>query len=270
LRGARGLQGGLDDADPGQLETLRAARVEGGMRTSDLHRWDWSMIDRVNFAECKILRSKTKQIQTLELHPVVAETLRLHWIAAGRHDAGPVFPVRRGVRAGQQKAMRGNSYAKRLRRALLRCSVIRHVCTRPADADPRKGDEPCCANLAHDPLFSETATTLPVDFHSFRRAFSSAMAAAGVNAQRAMRLASHADEKTHMRYVMNTPEMRLLPPGAVPNLPTTVLQLQQPATFAATGTDGNSMISARPAGLEPATSDLEGRCSIQLSYGRMR
>ena len=26
---------------------------------------------------------------------------------------------------------------------------------------------------------------------------------------------------------------------------------------------------ARPAGLEPATSDLEGRCSIHLSYGRL-
>ena len=26
---------------------------------------------------------------------------------------------------------------------------------------------------------------------------------------------------------------------------------------------------ARPAGLEPATPDLEGRCSIQMSYGRV-
>ena len=32
----------------------------------------------------------------------------------------------------------------------------------------------------------------------------------------------------------------------------------------------NKPILARPAGLEPATLGLEGRCSIRLSYGRMQ
>ena len=40
--------------------------------------------------------------------------------------------------------------------------------------------------------------------------------------------------------------------------------------------DGNNMSGcslcrvACPAGIEPATTDLEGRCSIQLSYGQLR
>src|ERR1017187_4402745 len=35
------------------------ARCEGGMRTGDLHRWDWSQIDRTSFAECIVPRAKT-------------------------------------------------------------------------------------------------------------------------------------------------------------------------------------------------------------------
>ncbi len=69
--------------------------------------------------------------------------------------------------------------------------------------------------MAHDPLYTETAVSRRVDFHSFRRGFSTALANAGINSQQAMRLASHADEKTHMRYVMTTPAMMQIPAAAV-------------------------------------------------------
>jgi hypothetical protein len=163
------------------------------------------------------------------------------WKATGRPESGPIFPVRRGTRAGQFRSARGTSCARRLRRDLLRAGVKRHVCTRKPTIEkggkrvpnpPIKVGEACCPNMAYDPLFSETAVTRPVDFHSFRRAFSTALAMAGVNAQQAMRLASHSDEKTHMRYVMTTPEMKQIPEAALPKLPLGLLhQTQQVVTF---------------------------------------
>jgi hypothetical protein len=55
-----------------------------------------------------------------------------------------------------------------------------------------------------DPLYFETATTLPVDFHSFRRAFASALAEAGVNVQQARHLFGHTSPLVQQRYVMGT------------------------------------------------------------------
>jgi hypothetical protein len=72
------------------------------------------------------------------------------------------------------------------------------------------GSDPCA--------WHETATTLPVDFHSFRRAFNTALAEAGINVQHAMHLAAHSDPKTHMRYVMRTAAMRTTPEAAPPHL----------------------------------------------------
>jgi hypothetical protein len=69
-----------------------------------------------------------------------------------------------------------------------------------------------------DPRYFETATTRPVDFHSFR-AFNTALAEAGVNVQHAMHLASHSDAKVHARYVMSTKAMRTVPAAALPRLP---------------------------------------------------
>ena len=140
----------------------------------------------------------------------------------------------------------------RLRRDLLRAGIKRHVCTRPEGlGDPGRG-EPCCEGYHRDPLYSDTAVSKRADFHSFRRAFVSALAAAGANAQLGMHLASHTDPSTHMRYVMSTPAMRVIPEGALPKLlPQPANELQRAGcesprrttdrpengTLAATGTD---------------------------------
>jgi Phage integrase family len=82
-----------------------------------------------------------------------------------------------------------------------------------------------------DPLYFETSTTLPVDFHSFRRAFNTALAGAGVNVQQAMHLAGHSDANTHMRYVMRAPAMRTIPPEALPVLPVAVASIVTTVTI---------------------------------------
>jgi integrase len=201
------------------------ARCEGGMRTGDLHKWDWSMIDRVDFAECFIPRAKTRSPQALAIPSVLAPFLRAWWERAGKPASGAVFPARRGKRAGQAKRP-SNSYADRLRRDLFRAGVYRLppievTATKPGQRTDlgKRVEGTKLAPSPADPLYYETATTLPVDFHSFRRAFNTALAEAGVNVQHAMHLASHADAKVHSRYVMSTKAMRTIPDAALPRLP---------------------------------------------------
>ncbi len=198
------------------------ARILEGMRKSDVNRWDWAMVDRLHFERVIIPRQKTKRKrapQELEVPPMLRPYLRARWEALGKPESGPVFPVQRGPRAGQFRATRRISYAKRLRRELLRAGIIRHQCTRSKDAPKRKVSEPCCERLASDPLYSETARTLPVDFHSFRRAFKTACEVAGVGTVHAMHLSGATDIRTHAGYVgSHVPDMQRLPEGVVPRL----------------------------------------------------
>ncbi len=187
------------------------------MRTGDLNQWDWSMIDRVHFEECFIPRAKTRTPQALAIPAALAPFLRAWWERAGKPDSGPVFPARRGKRAGEFRVTRGQSFAKRLRRDLFRAGIYRAPPVEvPATGPGMRTDLGTLARgtkLApspRDPLYFETATTLPVDFHSFRRAFNTALAEAGVNVQHAMHLASHSDAKVHVRYVMSTQAMRTI------------------------------------------------------------
>jgi integrase len=200
------------------------ARCEGGMRTGDLHRWDWSQIDRASFRECIIPRAKTGTPQTLSIPGALAPFVRDWWERGGRPDSGPVFPVRIGKRAGQEKRPL-TSYAKRLRRDLIRAEVWRlppvEVPATKSGTRTDLGRSAPGTKLApnpRDPLYFETATTLPVDFHSFRRAFSTALAEAGVNVQHAMHLTAHSDPRVHARYVMRTSAMRAIPEAVIPRL----------------------------------------------------
>jgi integrase len=220
-------------AQPGVDLELRmasvVARCEGGMRTGDLLVWDWSMIDQVHFAECVIPRSKTENPQCLAIPPTLGPVLRAWWERAGKPPAGAVFPARRGRRAGTFKSKRGNSFAKRLRTALFRAAVYRVPPIEVAATSPgtrtdlgRSAKGTKLAPHPGDPLYFETATTLPVDFHSFRRAFNTALAEADVTLQKAMALAAHSDARTHMRYVMRTTMMRTIPDDVLPRLPATL------------------------------------------------
>ncbi len=69
-----------------------------------------------------------------------------------------------------------------------------------------------------DPLYFDTATTRPVDFHSFRRAYKTRLAEEGVSTERAMMLSGSSDPRAHARYIMATPEMMRIPAAALPTL----------------------------------------------------
>jgi len=200
------------------------ARCEGGTRTGDLLRWDWTMIDRLHFAECVVPRCKTGTPQSLAIPALLAPFLRAWWERADRPESGPVFPSRKGRNAGRFKS-KGSSFASRLRDALFLAGVVRMPAVRVPATHPGTrtdlGKQAQGTKLAPnpaDPLYFETATTRPVDFHSFRRAYNTALAEAGVNVQQAMHLAGHSDAKTHLRYVMQTRAMGTVPEAALPRL----------------------------------------------------
>ena len=175
------------------------ARVLGGMRTSELNRWAWTMVDREHFADVTIRRAKAKRgiagrVQRLSVPEPMRPFLRVWWQHQGMPEDGPVFPARRGLNKGGFKRARVG-YAGRLRRALLRMGITRRE------------------------IHADTELTRRADFHSFRRAFSTSLAEAGVNVQTAMVLANHSDARVHALYVVRSDAMRVVPAACVPVLP---------------------------------------------------
>jgi integrase len=212
------------------------ARILGGMRTSDVNRWDYQQIDLVHFAHVIVPRTKTDAPQDLAVPEELRPILRDWWERAGRPTSGPVFPARRGPRAGEAKAERGISYADRLRRECKRAGL-----TRPE-------------------LYKNTARTRRLDFHGFRRAFATALAnAPGVTMQTAMKLSAHTDPRTHLGYVAGVTE---IPAAVVPRLLGGLASERPPERPLATAlghSSGDSSKSARHSGFEPLAFGSGGR-----------
>ena len=166
------------------------------------------MINLAGFAFCTIKRAKTGEVQTLEIPEVLRPFLLVCWERAITPVAGPVFPVRRGPRAGKDKKGRGTSFAGRMRRDFWRAGVMRLPPVTGGDSKPVPNPG--------DPFYFDTPVSRRVNFHSMRRAYGRALSAANVNMQTAMTLTSHADTKVHTGHVRELEAARSVPAAALP------------------------------------------------------
>jgi hypothetical protein len=207
------------------------SRMFGGVRAGDLQAIEWTAFDTsTDFERGWAPRTKTARPQLLEVPEMLRPILRDWWERHGRPTTGPIFPVRKGDRAGEQRAR--VQVAAAMRRDLKRAfgievprqvdvvrsngrADVRIVWETVREVSPRERE-----------LFEPTEFTKPVDFHSFRRAFKQALVDAGVEIQTAMALSGASDAKAHQRYLANTSKMRRLPEGALPKL--TISDAQMP------------------------------------------
>lgn len=204
------------------------SRCIGGQRTNDLHVATWEDNLQVpergepDFLEVWVPRTKGQAPQLLETPEGVRPMLRLWWEQSGKPRRGPVFPLLRGKRAGEARDEVQDSHAHALRQDLQRALGIE--AWDPTAGTGQKGPVgrwvPGRAPTPKEkPLFEEGRYTLPLDFHSWRRAWSQALKKVGANVQTSAALTGHAaDLRAHGRYLSNPTEAQQVPAGVVPNL----------------------------------------------------
>jgi hypothetical protein len=203
------------------------ARCLAGHRTSCLHAEDWSDWDTVHWKTCKVRRPKTddgrrkkeragkrrgRRAYEKVLHvipSVVVGPTQAWWHKQGCPKKGPVFPVRKGPKVGQRKGD-NISYAKVFRKAVWAAGIRRPMEDKLREYEAAVGDErkKFCA------LQTATEDSLPLDFHSLRRAFITACASAGMSLQDSMDASGHTQDTTHHGY--RGPRLLEVPAGAIP------------------------------------------------------
>lgn len=234
------------------------ARDLGGHRTSDLHAADYSDFDTRSWQWCMVRRPKTDregsrkgkrkgrrratrgyERQKITIPESVRGPLQAWWKKAGKPVSGPVFPLRRGDQVGGRKTGKGISYAKALRFALWEARIYRPL----PGFELLVGD----ARKTKCALQTDTDESRAVDFHSFRRAFVTALANSGLNLQTAMAAAGHADPTTHGRYIQDG--VVTVPASALPQKSVTAPLAQQ-------SKQANAAVTAAPGSIEQAVANL--------------
>ena len=271
-----------------ELATMAfTSRTFGGMRTSDLHAWDWKHVDTLTWLDAHVPRPTTKSGDRLALPERFLPVLQAWWQQHGEPTSGPVFPVRRGPRAGQRKQGK-ISYAEQLRDALWRAGIVRPLdgfdaaraawhfadaaLARAVEAGASTGERRGLLAAAEEAEAEARKLCLiqagsedfrALDFHSFRRAYATGLASSGMNVQQAMALAGHRNASTHMRYVRIT-EVLEIPASALPKL---LKAPRVPISLRPQSTDGALTLVRAPSfavgqrGLEPGANGLRGGAS---------
>jgi integrase len=204
------------------------ARLFGGVRTGDLHAMTWDSLDATNgrFAVGFAPRSKTKKPQRLIIDDMLRPIIRRWWEANKKPLDGFVFPsLRDGKHSRAGKGEKHNvSHAGAMRQDLRRAfgiDKLEPIVTKQKNGRKMPGYkwEPCRELTPRETeLLLGNARTLPVDFHSWRRAYCQALADGGVNAQLAKALAGHSTEAAHERYLRSSEKARVLPEAARPHI----------------------------------------------------
>lgn len=208
------------------------SRYLGGQRTSDLHAFDWSGVDTVSWKTARVRRPKTETRKRKRrgqkratrayewvLHEIparVIEPLKAWWQKQGSPKEGPVFPLRRGRNAGQRKTGSGICYSEPLREIVWGAGIHRPL----PGYESAMGDERrkfCSLQVGIDRETSERTglpEMRPLEFHSWRRAYVTALSRAGVGHLEAMALSGHTDVATHAGYY--APTVLAAPAAALP------------------------------------------------------
>ena len=250
------------------------ARLFGGVRTGDLHAMTWDSLDSANgrFEWGYAPRSKTSNPQRLLIDEMLRPILRRWWEANGSPREGLLFPALiDGKHSDAGEGEKHNvSHAKAFRRDLRRAFGIDKLKTVEIKRKNGRDMEADCWKVARDmtprekELLLGTKNTLPVDFHSWRRAYCQALADAGVNAQLAKALAGHSTEAAHERYLKSSQKAQALPEQARPRVPLKVKKIPLPSMGSRRSHSTRNLVELW--GIEPQTSALPVRAERRIQY----